>query len=297
MARRLAKKFHFHSPLVCGLFLRAKMRIAAHDGRDDVSAESPRGVCRSRTGLWKRNWRGMTGGKRNEKRDEKIEKFLRAYLKESESEEKKRRMVLRSASKAIVCTSRCWCLFILISQLINLPFNFATNEGDREIPSRRDFPAGHSEFIIARRTRHRKSLNFNERPGLPFLGPAKFEFHEMSQKPWRGFTWLSESPSRGECTRNAINRMLQLFMFVILRQWSRLARMVYWKLILIVLYWIISRRHFFGMTTRDLAAEPISIACSLFFLVHYFWPPHLVCWLYDAPNERRAATNVRRFNF
>lgn len=88
----------------------------------------------------------MTGGKRNEK----IEKFLRAYLKESESEEKKRRMVLRSASKAIVCTSRCWCLFILISQLINLPFNFATNEGDREIPSRRDFPAGHSEFIMAR---------------------------------------------------------------------------------------------------------------------------------------------------
>lgn len=134
-------------------------------------------------------------------------------------------------------------------------------------------------------------------PGLPFLGPAKFEFHEMSQKPWRGFTWLSESPSRGKCTRNAINRMLQLFMFVILRQWSRLARMVYWKLILIVLYWIISRKHFFGMTTRDLAAEPISIACSLFSLVHYFWPPRLVCWLYDAPNESRAATNVWRFNF
>lgn len=28
----------------------------------------------------------MTGGKRNEKRDEKIEKFLRAYWEESESE-------------------------------------------------------------------------------------------------------------------------------------------------------------------------------------------------------------------
>lgn len=48
--------------------------------------------------------------------------------------------------------------------------------------------------------------------------------------------------ARRKCTHTAINRMLQLFMFVILRQWSRLARMVYWKLILIVLYWIISRR-------------------------------------------------------
>ena len=88
---------------------------------------------------------------------------------------------------------------------------------------------------------------------FPVFFRPKFEFHKLSQKPSTAESFVfgsshdicvtSEKVLREKPSYLRVRRLIRCFNYfdLILRQWSGLARF-YWKLILIVLYWIISRR-------------------------------------------------------